>query len=309
MKKVIVAIYIDGSNTYKRLKSLDIPQKSNRFDYSAFVRHLVGDRELISKRYYVGIVKNVDRSEQAEKMVKSQQKFLNGLQNEGFKIKSGRIMYDGGSIREKGVDVKLSVDLVIGAVDNIYDTAIIISSDTDLIPAIKYVRKAKKKKVEYIGFGSTPSLGMIKESSISRMFSDIDLIQFQVKTLKFKENYTGVIIEESLRDTKILKDVLILKTKVSPVTEKHKTPWLKKWTLHTVEIKDEDSDKIAKNLMTSLEKEHNWYADYKNNKCHFIIYRDKVFKVDLTNPILYKEARQHGIGLGIPEYQVDFTPD
>ena len=48
---------------------------------------------------------------------------------------------------EKGIDVKLAVDLVIGAVDNIYDTAIVISSDTDLVPAIKYVRKAKRKKI------------------------------------------------------------------------------------------------------------------------------------------------------------------
>ena len=76
---------------------------------------------------------------------------------------------------------------MVGAVDNIYDTAIVVSSDTDLIPAIKYIRKAKKKTVEYIGFGTKngddkrrqPSFGMIKESSVSRIFSQIDLVQFQ----------------------------------------------------------------------------------------------------------------------------------
>lgn len=177
-KKETVSVYIDGSNTYRRLKDLGIPQKSRWFDYSAFVRHLVGDRILLSKRHYVGIVRNVDGSEKAENMVRSQQKFLNGLQTEGFEIKGGKIMYDGGNIREKGVDVKLALDLVIGAADDLYDTAIVISSDTDLIPAIKYVRKAKKKNVEYIGFGATPSFGMIKESSVSRIFSNIDLVQF-----------------------------------------------------------------------------------------------------------------------------------
>ena len=196
MKHERVAVYIDGGNTYKRLKTLGIPQKSNRFDHSIFVEHLVGDRNLISKRYYVGIVKNIDGSEKSEKMVKDQQSFLNGLRTEDFDIKKGRIMYDDGNIREKGVDVKLSVDLVIGAVDNIYDTAIIISSDTDLIPAIKYVRKAKKKNVEYIGFGVTPSIGMIKESSISRVFSNTDLFQFQVKTLKFKSYLVDLILEK-----------------------------------------------------------------------------------------------------------------
>jgi uncharacterized LabA/DUF88 family protein len=88
-------------------------------------------------------------------------------------------MYDGGAIREKGVDVKLAVDLVIGAADDIYDTAIVMSSDTDLIPAIKYVRKAKDKAIEYVGFGTTPSLGMIKEALVSRIFSRTDLVQFQ----------------------------------------------------------------------------------------------------------------------------------
>ena len=70
-------------------------------------------------------------------MVKSQQVFLSALVAEGFVVKFGRIMYDGGAIREKGVDVKLSVDLEIGAADDIYDTAIVMSSDTDLIPAIE----------------------------------------------------------------------------------------------------------------------------------------------------------------------------
>lgn len=122
-------------------------------------------------------------------------------------------------------------------------------------------------------------------------------------------DYKGVIIEESLKDVNILNDVLILGTEIELVTEEHKTPWLKQWTLHTVEIKDKDSDEIAKKLSDSLETEHNWYVDYKNDSYHFIIYKDKVFKVDLKNPVLYIEAKQHGISLGIPEYQVDFAPD
>ncbi len=178
-KNEIIAVYIDGGNTYRRLKEIGIPEKSKRFDFSAFVEHLAGERSLGSKRYYVGIVKNFENSRKGEKMVKDQQKFLEGLRSENFEVKSGKIMYDGGRIREKGVDVKLSVDLVIGAVDDLYDTAIVISSDTDLIPAIKYVRKAKNKNIEYIGFGSNPSFGMIKECSAPRVFSKIDLLKFQ----------------------------------------------------------------------------------------------------------------------------------
>lgn len=178
-KKEKVAIYIDGGNTYQRLKESEMPEREMRFDYSSFVEHLVGERSLVSKRYYIGIVKNFNNTEKGEKMVKGQQKFLAGLESENFDIKRGRIMYDNNSIREKGVDIKLSVDLVVGAVDDLFDTAIVISSDTDLIPAIKYVIKAKAKKVEYIGFSKNPSFGMIKESTDRRLFSKTDLLKFQ----------------------------------------------------------------------------------------------------------------------------------
>ncbi len=112
-------------------------------------------------------------------MEKGQQKFLANLELEGFSIKRGRLMYDGGSIREKGVDVKLSIDLVVGAVDKLYDTAIVISSDTDLIPAIQYVQKALGKRVEYVGFSARPSFGMLKQSTAGRIFSKEDIKDFQ----------------------------------------------------------------------------------------------------------------------------------
>lgn len=62
------------------------------------------------------------------------------------------MQYDGGRPREKGVDVKVAIDLVVGAIDGLFDTAILVSSDTDLIPAIKYVRH-KGKRVEYVAVG------------------------------------------------------------------------------------------------------------------------------------------------------------
>lgn len=122
-------------------------------------------------------------------------------------------------------------------------------------------------------------------------------------------NYRGVIIEESLDNLDILKEVEIVSTKVEPVTEKHKTPRLGQWTLHTVEIPEEKADQIAEMLSQNLQKEHFWYAYYKNDLYHYVIYRGKMFKVDLKNPALYKDAKRHGVSLGIPEYQVDFAPE
>ena len=124
-------------------------------------------------------------------------------------------------------------------------------------------------------------------------------------------NYKGVIIEESLDSKDVLRDILIIKTKIEKVTEEHKTPHLKQWTLHTIEILESKSDSFAQLLGKSLRggtPGDNRYADFKNDQYHYIIYRDKVFKVDLKNPVLYKSAKEYGISLGIPEYQVDFVP-
>lgn len=122
-------------------------------------------------------------------------------------------------------------------------------------------------------------------------------------------NYKGIIIEESLERKDVLKDVKVVSTKVELVTGEHKTPWLKQWTLHTVEIPEDSADAIVAQLSADLEKEHNWYADFKNERYHYIIYRGKIFRVDLKNPIFYNDAKQYGISKGIPEYQVDFAPN
>jgi hypothetical protein len=123
------------------------------------------------------------------------------------------------------------------------------------------------------------------------------------------KNFNGVIIEESLENKDVLKKVKILKTNVEQVTEEHKTPWIKQWTLHTVEISENQPDIIAKELSESLDSKHNWYADFKNDTHHYIIFRNKVFYIDRRSKEQYDEAKNYGISLGIPEYQVDFHPD
>ncbi len=173
-----IAIYIDGGNFYQRLKDKEINFPVGvKFDYDRFIDFLSGGRNLVSKRYYIGVVRNVDGSKKSEKLLKSQQKFLGELEKEGFVIKRGKIVYNG-NIREKGVDVKIATDLIIGAVDDLYDTAIIVSSDTDLIPAIKYI-KYRGKKVEYVGFSHNPSWGMMKESTLRKLIVPSDVENFK----------------------------------------------------------------------------------------------------------------------------------
>ena len=171
-----VVVYIDGGNFYRRLKEVKDVRKGI-FNYTRFVEFLIDNRTLVSKRYYVGIVRNIDDTAKSKRMVENQQKFLTEIEKEGFVVKRGRIVYTHG-IREKGVDVKLATDLIIGAVDNLYDTAIVVSSDTDLIPALKYI-SFRRKKIEYVGFSHKPSLGIIKNADSNILLRSQEIQMFK----------------------------------------------------------------------------------------------------------------------------------
>ena len=121
-------------------------------------------------------------------------------------------------------------------------------------------------------------------------------------------DYKGVKIEESLENKDILKVVKILETKVEEVTEEHKTPWIKQWTLHTVEIPEDEVKDVAEKISKALDSKHNWYADFKNDEYHYIIFRDEIFKVDRSKPEQYNGVTKYGKTLGIPNYQLDFSP-
>jgi len=123
-------------------------------------------------------------------------------------------------------------------------------------------------------------------------------------------NYKGTIIEESLKDRRILDGLNILDTRVEPVTSEHRTPWLEKWTLHTVEIPEADAVSMAERLRQNIETEHTaWYIDYKNPKLHYIIFPQRILVVDRAKPEEYAKVTQYGVSLGIPEHQLDFSPD
>lgn len=118
-----------------------------------------------------------------------------------------------------------------------------------------------------------------------------------------------MIIEESLRDKSLLKnnDIRILKTTIQNATEWHQTPWLKQWTVHDVEIPDGiDPDLLAQKISQAIDKEHKtaWYADYKDNKTHYVIFRGRIFKLDRSSKKDYDELKDYALSIGLPKYMV-----
>jgi uncharacterized LabA/DUF88 family protein len=75
------------------------------------------------------------------------------------------------------VDVRLALNLLEGAYEDMYDTALVISSDSDLAPAFEMVKR-KGKKVECIMFDQAPSFALQKNSTTYRILNDNDLRKF-----------------------------------------------------------------------------------------------------------------------------------
>lgn len=79
--------------------------------------------------------------------------------------------------------------MIAGAVDDKYDTAIIVSSDTDLIPALDWIRNRCGKRVEYVGFSMKPrtevddpvypTQALIRHSDGQRVLVESDIRKFQ----------------------------------------------------------------------------------------------------------------------------------
>lgn len=206
-----VDIFIDSGNFYHLvLKKLSL--KELDFNFEAFANFLAIKRKIVAdgKRFYVGTVREKQDGHENKKAMENQTRLFSELQknhwciktsklrtrNEKIKIddrvknyreilKKGILEIEYQKSREKGIDVKLAVDLMAGAIDDRYDTAIVVSSDTDLVPAIDWVRKRFHKKIEYIGFSipnnsdsTRPTKTMIFNSDIQRVLIESDIRPF-----------------------------------------------------------------------------------------------------------------------------------
>lgn len=119
-------------------------------------------------------------------------------------------------------------------------------------------------------------------------------------------DYKGIIIEESLANSEILQELDIMRTTISAVTPKDETPWLDKWTMHLVSISENKIDKYTGELSKLIEIEHcgNWYCDFKNKQFHYVVFSNKVFKLDRTSKQDYDNMRQYALSIGLPEHQL-----
>lgn len=183
-----VIVFIDGNNFYYKLKDIISGRaeifKLLDFNYQEFSKNLIKDNVLVEVRYYIGAVKrqNGQNKEKSEKLYASQQKLLAKLQQQNIPAILGNlIQHPDKSFHEKGVDVRIAVEIIRLARENKYDIAYLLSSDTDLVPAVEEVRSLNKQ-VYYVGTSKGQSFGLTKASNNTILLRDEDVMPYFPKT-------------------------------------------------------------------------------------------------------------------------------
>lgn len=178
MTKRRCIIIIDGSNFYFKLKDLRLNHLL-KFNFSSFARKLAKNCELVKCTYHVGKIRT-DGTKKTSELHTNQQKLFEHLKKNKVNYSLGYLLKSDGKFHEKGVDVNIAVDILVNTYENLADRIIIVSSDTDLLPAIKKA-KEKGKVVEYVGFSHKVSVALVANCSESTLLKKEDLEYFIIK--------------------------------------------------------------------------------------------------------------------------------
>lgn len=168
-------IRVDGSNFYFKLRDLKLHQLLT-FNFSDFAKAITGSRRLVSATYYVGKVRT-DGTAKTQELFNNQRKLLAYLRKHQFTYSLGYLLKSDGKFHEKGVDVQIAVDMLVVAYENLCERIYLVSSDTDLIPAIQKAQE-KGKTVVYVGFSHQVSRALVDSCKETQTLTKDQLLPF-----------------------------------------------------------------------------------------------------------------------------------
>jgi len=157
-----VMLFIDLRNM---LDSVKVTEKSTpfRLDLYNLAVQLVGSRELVAA-YAFDTRKPFGEDDIAAR-------FHDRLRYLGFRVVA-RESFDPIKREQKEVDVAMACEMVVHALRDNYDIAIVVSGDQDFVPAIQHVQAAGKR-VEVAAFGVSIGKALMKAAD---RFHDLDKI-------------------------------------------------------------------------------------------------------------------------------------
>ena len=186
-------LLIDGENFKGKLKEVFKEAGRSRptwhtYDFKGLFDAALADIRIERKVFYFAHIKgHRDSREKSERLIKEQLLLKAHLERQGFEVMlSGHVrgQWERGHhnekvlvFREKGVDVKIAVDMVSLACDKTAREIIIASSDSDLQPAIKEVR-GRDTSCMYLGFEAQPNKGLAYTTNQTRLIKSTDVLAF-----------------------------------------------------------------------------------------------------------------------------------
>lgn len=179
-----VVVYIDGFNLYRGIKDsgwqqylwLNLHSLGEKLCHRA-EQKLSLKQQLVRVRYFTTPVKNRAKE-------KRQRIYLDALRTfprSKLTLHFGKYVQRGNSWEEKMTDVNLAVELTCDAFNNLFDTAIIVSGDTDFVGLIKAVRNRFHNKQVVVAFPPKrdKNISLKHASSSSFTISMNDLLNSQ----------------------------------------------------------------------------------------------------------------------------------
>ncbi len=123
-------------------------------DLYSVCHELTGDRRLVAAYVFDASPENTT--------IKSHENLYSRLRMIGFRVIT-RGSYDAEKQEQKEVDVAMACEMVVQAMRDNYDVALVVSGDRDFVPAIQHVQSAGKR-VEVAAFKKSFSFEMKKMS-------------------------------------------------------------------------------------------------------------------------------------------------
>lgn len=189
-------LLIDGENLKGKIKVVCKEENKGRilwhkYDFKGLFETVLNNSTIERKVFYFARIKEYAESkEKSKKLIEEQRLLKTHLEEQGFEVvMSGRVRgfmeedANGKQVlvfKEKGVDVQIAVDMVTLACDKKADEIILVSSDSDLQPAIREVRN-RDVKCAYVGFEAQPNKGIAYTTSRTILIRNSELFQFMNK--------------------------------------------------------------------------------------------------------------------------------
>ena len=186
-------LFIDGENFKGKIKAIFKNGSKDRpvwheYDFKGLLDKVLADIKIDRAVFYFARLKeHEDSREKSRQLIEEQRKLITHLQKLGYEvILSGRVRgqqeegHNGKKtlvFKEKGVDVKIAVDMVSLSCDKKVVEIILGSSDSDLQPAIKEVRDRNVRCV-YLGFEEQPNKGLSYTTDRTLLIRNSELFEF-----------------------------------------------------------------------------------------------------------------------------------